>query len=105
MAESTIASANKVTNFQKKVYREYVREGRFGPMIGASANSPIQTNKDIQKHSIALVGKLGGAGVRGSSQLVGNEEALSNYEFNFEAKHLRNGVTIDNAERQKSKLG
>ena len=104
MAESTIASANKVTNFQKKVYTEYVRKGRFGPLIGNTENSPIQTNRDLQKHSIALVAKLSGAGVRGSSQLVGNEESLSNFEFNFEAKHLRNGVTIDNAERQKSKF-
>ena len=104
MAESQIIAANKVTNFQKKVYKEYVREGRFGPMIGNTVNSPIQTNRDLQKHSIALVGKLDGAGVRGSSQLVGNEEALSNFEFNFEPTHLRNGVTIDNAERQKSKF-
>ncbi len=104
MAESTIIAANKVTNFQKKVYLEYVRKGRFGPLIGNTVNSPIQTNRDLQKHSIALVAKLDGAGVRGSSQLVGNEEALSNFEFNFEPKHLRNGVTIDNAERQKSKF-
>ena len=104
MAESSIIAANKVTNFQTKVYLEYVRKGRFGPLIGNTENSPIQTNRDLQKHSIALVAKLDGAGVRGSSQLVGNEEALSNFEFNFEPTHLRNGVTITNAERQKSKF-
>ena len=102
MAESTINSANIVTKFQKKAYLEYVRGGRFAPLIGNTINSPIQTNRDLQKHSIPLVAKLSGAGVRGSAQLVGSEEALNNFEFNFQPKHLRNGVLIDNEEREKS---
>jgi len=102
MANSTIAAANKVTKFQKKVKREYVREGRFGRFIGNNENSIIQVNQDLQKKSLPLVGKLGGAGVRGSSQLVGSEEALSNYAMTFDPKHLRNGVLIDVEEREKS---
>lgn len=104
MAQSTISSGNKVTDFQKKVNRVYVRDGRFGPYIGASENAIIQTNKNIRKKSIPLIAKLSGAGVRGSTQLVGNEEALSNYDFTFEPTHLRNGVLIDNEEREKSEF-
>lgn len=104
MAVSTISSGNKVTDFQAKVNRVYVREGRFGPYIGASENAIIQTNKNIRKKSIPLIGKLTSAGVRGSTQLVGNEEALSNYDFTFEPTHLRNGVLIDNEEREKSEF-
>lgn len=104
MAESTIASANIVTKFQEKAYLEYVRKGRFGPLIGNTVNSPIQTNRDLKKHSIPLIAKLSGAGVRGSSQLVGSEEALSNFEFNFQPTHLRNGVLINNEEREKSEF-
>lgn len=104
MSLTTVSSGNKVTDFQKKVNRTYVREGRFGPYIGASENAIIQTNSNIRKKSIPLVGKLSGGGVRGSTSLVGNEEALSNYDFTFEPTHLRNGVLIDNEEREKSEF-
>lgn len=102
--QSTISNGNKVTDFQKKVNKEYVRDGRFGPYTGASENAIFQTNKNIRKKSIPLVGKLSGNGVRGSAQLVGNEEPLSNYDFVFEPTYLRHGVLIDNEEREKSEF-
>lgn len=104
MGISTVASGNKVTDFQAKVNRTYVREGRYGPYIGASENAIIQTNKNLRKKSIPLIGKLSGAGVRGSTSLVGNEEPLSNWDFLFEPTHLRNGVLIDNEENEKSEF-
>lgn len=104
MSLSSISSGNKVTDFQAKVNRVYVREGRFGPYIGATENAIIQTNKNLRKKSIALIGKLSGGGVRGSTSLVGSEEALSNFDFTFEPTHLRNGVLIDNEEREKSEF-
>lgn len=104
MASSTISSGNKVTDFQKKVNHQYVRTGKFGPYIGPTQNAIIQTNKNIRKKSIPLVGKLSGAGVRGNTQMVGNEEALSNFDFTFEPTHLRNAVVIDNEEREKSEF-
>lgn len=104
MAVSTISAGNRVTDFQAKVNRVYVRDGRFGPYIGATENAIIQTNKNIRRKSIALIGKLNSAGVRGSTQLVGNEESLSNFDFTFEPTHLRNGVLIDNEEREKSEF-
>lgn len=104
MGTSTISAGNKVTDFQKKVNKVYVREGVYGPYIGASENSIIQTNKNIRKKSIPLIGKLKSAGVRGSTQLVGNEEPLSNFNFDFDPTHLRHGVTIDNEENEKSEF-
>lgn len=104
MASSFISSGNKVTDFQKKVNRVYVRDGKFGPYIGASENAIIQTNKNIRKKSLPLIGKLYGPGVRGSNQLVGGEEPLSNYDFTFEPTHLRNGVLIDNEENEKAEF-
>lgn len=104
MSLSTISAGNKVTDFQAKTNKVYVRDGRFGPYIGATENAIIQTNKNIRKKSIALIGKLSGGGVRGSTSLVGNEEALSNFDFTFEPTHLRNGVLIDNEEREKSEF-
>lgn len=104
MANSTISSGNKTTRFQEKVRREYVREGRFGPYIGADENSIIQTNRNLKKTSIGLVGKLSGAGVNGSASLTGNEESLSNYAATGQPTYWRNGVLIDNEERELSEF-
>lgn len=101
---STISSGNKVTDFQKKTNKVYVRQGRFGPYTGPSENAIFQTNENIRKKSIPLIGKLSGTGVRGSAQLVGNEEPLSNYSFIFEPTYLRHGVLIDNEENEKSEF-
>lgn len=104
MTASTISIENQVTNFQKDVINEYVRKGKFSPYIGDNQKAIIQVNRDLQKHSIPLVAKLKNSGVRGSGQLVGSEEALSNYAFTFQPTHIRHGVLIDNEEREKSKF-
>lgn len=104
MTNTTINSGNVVTNFQKKVNREYVRGGRFGPFIGTSENAIIQSNRDLKKRSIPLVGKLSGTGVSGSSTLLGNEEALSNYAFELTPTHYRNAVKITDEENEKSEF-
>lgn len=102
MAGSQISSGNLVTDFQKQVNRVYVRKGKFGQYIGPTENDIIQTNNNLKKKEIALIGKLSGAGVRGSTTLVGSEEPLSNFDFTFQPTHIRNGVLIDNEEREKS---
>ena len=104
MAGSSVSASNKTTRFQTDVRKEYVREGRFGPYIGADENSIIQTNKNLKKTSIPLVGKLSGSGVSGSSTLTGNEEALSNYAATGQPTYWRNGVLIDNEERELSEF-
>ena len=104
MAASTIQSGNIVTRFKKKVLREYVREGRFGPVTGTDENKVIQIVRELKKCSIPLVSKLNGSGVRGSTQLSGSEEALSNYAYLLTPTYHRNGVLIDNEEREKSEF-
>lgn len=104
MSSSTISTANQVTRFKKKVLREYVRGGRFGSVIGTDENKIIQVVKEGKKCSLPLIGKLGGAGVRGSTQLSGSEQALSNYAYTLQPTYLRNGVLIDNEEREKSEF-
>ena len=104
MATSSISSGNVVTRFKKKVLQEYVRGGRFGPYIGMDENKIIQVTNEKKKFQIPLVAKLSGAGVRGSSQLSGSEESLSNYSTTLQPTYLRNGVLIDNEEREKSEF-
>lgn len=101
---SQVSAGNKVTDFQKKTNHIYVRKGVYGAFTGATENAIIQTNRNIRKKSIPLIGKLSGAGVRGSTQLVGAEEPLSNFDFTFEPTHIRNGVLIDNEENEKSEF-
>lgn len=104
MSQTTVSSANVVTRFKKKVAKEYVRGGRFAPFIGNSENDIIQVVPELKKCSLPLVGKLSGAGVRGSTQLTGSEEALSNYAYTLQPTYIRNGVLIDNEEREKSEF-
>ncbi len=104
MANTTISTANKVTKFQKKVNKEYVREGKYGPFIGSTENAIIQSNTNLKEVSIPLVAKLSGQGVSGSSTLSGNEEALSNFAFKLDPTHYRNAVKVDNEEREKSEF-
>jgi hypothetical protein len=104
MTVSTINTANVVTKFQAKVRKTYVREGKYGPYIGNTENSIFQTNRDLKKVSIPLVGKLSTGGVRGSTQLSGNEEALSNYAQTLQPTYHRHGVLIDNEENEKAEF-
>lgn len=104
MAGTTVASANVVTKFQKKVNRQYVREGKFGPYIGKDTDAIIQVKEDLKKVSIPLVAKLSGNGVTGSSTLAGNEESLANYAYTLTPTYYRNGVLIDNEENEKSEF-
>ncbi len=104
MASSTISSGNVVTRFRKKVLREYVRGGRFGPVTGTDVNKIIQIVKELKKTSIPLVAKLSGPGVRGSTQLSGSESPLSNFSYLLQPTYLREGVLVDNEEREKSEF-
>jgi hypothetical protein len=104
MANTTINTANVTTRFKSEVREEYVRGGRFGPYIGADPNKIIQVVKETKKCSLPLVGKLSGPGVRGSTQLSGSEEALSNYATTLQPTYVRNGVLIDNEENEKSEF-
>jgi hypothetical protein len=104
MTASTIHATNVATIFKKKVRLEYVRGGRFGPYIGNDENKIIQTVDESKKFSLPLVAKVGGAGVRGSTQLAGSEVALSNYGCLLTPTYHRQGVLIDNEENEKSEF-
>lgn len=104
MATSSISSGNVATRFKKQVLKEYVRGGRFGDVIGMDENKIIQMVKETKKCSIPLIGKVGGAGVRGSTQLSGSEQPLSNFDYTLQPTYVRQGVLIDNEENEKAEF-
>lgn len=104
MANSTVQANNVVTNWLEKANKEYVREGKFGRYTGSTPNAIIQSNKNLQKLSIPLVGKLKGNGVTGSSTLSGNEDPLSNYAFVGTPTHYRNAVRVTDEENEKANI-
>lgn len=104
MATSTISSGNVATRFKKKVLHEYVRGGKFGSLIGMDTNKVIQVVKETKKCSIPLIAKVGGAGVRGSGQLAGSEQPLSNYDYTLQPTYHRQGVLVDNEENEKAEF-
>lgn len=104
MTTSTISSGNQTTRFQQEVKREYVREGPFGAYVGNDQNAIIQTNKDLKKISLPLIGKITGPGVSGSTQLTGSEVALSNYAQTCQPTYYRQAVLVDNEENEKAEF-
>lgn len=105
MANSTVASANVVTKFQKKTNRDYVRKGRYGPFTGTNDNAIIQIKQDLKTVSIPLIAKIPtGEGVVGSGQLAGNEKALANFAFTLTPTYFREAVLVDNEENEKSEF-
>ena len=100
MTSMTVSSGNKTIRFQKDVSREYVRDGVYGPYIGKDQNSIIQTNNNLKKISLPLIGKMKGTGVKGSSQLAGSEQSLSNYAQTCQPTHFRQGALVDNEENE-----
>lgn len=98
MATTTLATASEVQKWESNYFMEYVRNSGFKPYMGKGANSVICTKYELTSGgktiNMPLITRLTGAGVTGSGALVGNEEALNNYNFPITVDWLRNAVEI-----------
>lgn len=111
MALTTTASNNKLIKFRTEIYREYVRENLFSPYMGKDMNAIIRVITDLDKGgkmggeqiNIPLRARLNSQGVA-SGTLRGNEESLDNQGTRMWIDWVRNAVTINNAEEQKSSI-
>ena len=109
MANTTVDTANQVEQWERKFFKEYVRENRFNRYMGMDENSVIQLLMKLGgspgiELTISLVTRLSGAGVTGDSTLEGNEEALSNYGHKIEVNQRRNAVAVGNFEQKKTHI-
>jgi len=110
MADTSAATGLTVQQWDAKFYKEYLEQNRFKHGMGTSQNSIIQVKEDLTKKpgdslTYALVNKLSGAGVTGSSTLEGNEEALDSRSFKVTVDQIRNAVRVSTLEEQFSSIG
>lgn len=109
MADTTVAAANVVEQWDSKFFREYIRANLFKDYMGTSSDMPIVIKENLLKSkgdkiTVPLVRKLTGAGITGNNTLEGNEEALVNYGHQITVDALRNGVRITELEEQRSPM-
>lgn len=106
MANTAAATGLKVQKWDEDFFSEYIQENPFKPYMGTDENAIIQMKEDTvkryQKITFALVNKLAGAGVTGSSTLEGNEEAMDTRSFAVTVDKLRNAVRVADIEQQYS---
>jgi N4-gp56 family major capsid protein len=109
MANSTIASANRVQQWTKKFFREYNREHKFSDHMGTNENAVIQVIEDLSKSpgdriTVPLVRRLVNDGIIGDQSVEGNEENLVNYGHQVTVNAIANGVRWPKMERMKSSI-
>ncbi|MCC7126416.1 MAG: DUF4043 family protein [Acidobacteria bacterium] len=109
MADTPAAAGLRVTQWDDEFFTEYVRENRFKPYMGTNEGAMIQVKEDLAKKkgdriNYALVNRLTGAGVTGSSTLEGNEEGMDSRSHLLTVDKIRNGVRVAEIEEQKSAI-
>lgn len=110
MANTTAATGLTPQQWDDKFYKEYLEENRFKREMGTSPNNIIQLKSDLTKKkgdslTYALINRLTGAGVTGSSTLEGNEEAMESRSFKLTVDKIRNAVVVPEIEEQYSSIG
>lgn len=102
MTTTTLATASKVAKWDSSYFSEYIRTSGFKPYMGKGTNSIFQVKYELtpggKTINIPLITRLSGAGVTGTSTLVGSEEALGNYNMSISVDWLRNAVEIKKPE-------
>lgn len=109
MADTSVASGLTVQQWDAKYFREYIGWNKFAKYMGTSENSIIQVKEDLTKKkgdsvTFALVNRLTGSGVTGSSTLEGNEEAMDTRSHKLTVDQLRNAVRVPMLDEQFSAI-
>jgi len=109
MADSSVATGLRVTQWDDKFFTEYLGENRFSRYMGTDENSIIQVKEDLTKKSgdrlnFALLNKLSNNAVTGSGTLEGNEEDMTSRSHLLTVDKRRNAVRVAEMEEQKSAI-
>ena len=102
MSDTSISTSHALTveQWEAKLFKQYLGELRYKPLMSTSMTSPIVVKENLMKApgDVVNVGfrtALTGAGVTGTTALEGSEEALSFYNQAVTINLIRNGVRID----------
>lgn len=91
-------------SWEKRFYREYVRDSGFQSFMGKAPTSVIQVKREDKvggdSITLGLVSRLTGNGVSGNGTLVGSEEALGQYSHKITVDYRRNAVALTAREQQ-----
>lgn len=109
MTDTTAATGLTVKQWDSKFFTEALNADIFKPFMGTKTNSVIQVKEDLTKKPgdalhFALVNKLSGSAVTGSSTLEGNEEDMTSRSFQLSIDQYRNAVRVPVFENQKSSI-
>ena len=109
MANTTAATGLTPEQWDSKFFKQYIQGNAFSRYMGSSENNIIQVKEDLTKKRgdalhFALVNRLVGAGVSGSSTLVGNEEEMKSRSHKLTVDQVRNAVVVPDFEEQKSSI-
>lgn len=104
MADTVLSTALYVQKWLRQYYQEYVRTSGFLPYMGTGTNSIIQVKRELtdvgKTINIPLITRLKGSGVAGKNTLMGNEEALGNFNHQITVDFLRHAVVIDEVDEK-----
>lgn len=111
MTNTTIATANRVKQWDDKAHVEYVRSNRFKRYMGMTENSIIQVKEQLTKKkgdaiTIPLLGALDASGGYndGSTALVGFEKAIPNDGHRVTVGVVRDATVVNVEEEQASPI-
>jgi N4-gp56 family major capsid protein len=109
MADTTPATGLVVQQWDDQFFTEYLQDLPIKSMMGTDENSVIQVKEDLTKKkgdviTIALVNRLNGAAVTGTSTLEGNEDDMTSRSFDISVNKRRQAVRIAEMSEQKSAI-
>ena len=111
MSETTISTAERVSQWDDDFFTGYVRSNRFKRYMGTDENAIIQIKENLTKKkgdaiTINLIGALDASGGPndGSTDLVGHEKALPNDGHKITVKVVRDATVVNNLEEQASPI-
>lgn len=109
MANTAVAAGLTVQQWDDKFFTEYIRANRFKKYMGKDENAMIQMKEDLTAKkgktvTFALVNALTGAGVSGSTTLVGSEEKMNSRSCTVTVNKIRNAVVVPEIDEQYSAI-
>lgn len=105
MADTVVATALRVQQWEEDFFAEYVRDTAFNAQMGMDENSVIQVKEQLgkapgDKINIPLVTRLTGTGTFGDNTLEGNEENVGTYNHQLTVNMIRHAVRVGKMEQQ-----